>query len=159
MGGRGSSSGGGGGGSAKREDYGSPKIAVSTDNNILTVQYDLRYEGKNISTGEITWSSGSAKDNKIDVGLPLKKLTGTEKQVKWAEDIRSRVLGRDAADMISTLKGKTNTPERKEHFLKFIKDNGFKSTNDYVTQGIQKMEHGILEISSAAEMIDKYRFR
>lgn len=98
----------------------------------------------------------SEKINGVEINtkIKLKQLTGTEKQIKYAEDIRARRLTANADNMLDTLYRKTQSKEQQENFSQMLKNNGFKSVNDYVNQGFKNMNKNILEISSAAEIID-----
>ena len=73
-------------------------VTMNTD-NILNITEDLAYEGKDVMTGEIYRRNISDALALIKITISLPVLTGSEKQIAWAEDIRLNKIA-DAAQAL-----------------------------------------------------------
>lgn len=81
-----------------------------------------RENGGDITQGQIEFSKNAAMYESVIVNEKLPTLTGSEKQVKWAEDIRNRKIS-DEIDAI-----KSRVPERdRPTLLKEFKQRGIKA--------------------------------
>lgn len=163
MGGRGSSSGMSGGGGSGVQNYSSSgnaniKRAVlglpkdeqkdfylhSSD---ISEKYYNQYSEKSIEE--------SAKYNSFTVNESLPELTGSEKQVSWAEDIRTKLLTNEVR---SIDKRAPSSVEGKKQLIEQAKASGMKVNNysDVLNQALKQSKtfKWLKETTSAKELID-----
>lgn len=97
----------------------------------------------------------SAKYNSFTVNESLPELTGSEKQVSWAEDIRTKLLTNEVRSIDSR---SPSTVEGKKQLIEQAKASGMKvnSYSDVLNQALKQSKtfKWLKETTSAKELID-----
>ncbi len=163
MGGRGSSSGmSGGGGSGRQNDSSSGNANIKRavlglpkdeqkdfylHSSDISEKYYDQYSDKHLEE--------SAKYNSFTVNENLPELTGSEKQVSWAEDIRTKLLTNEVQSIDSRA---PSSVEGKKQLIEQAKAHGMKvnSYSDVLNQTLKQSKtfKWLKETTSAKELID-----
>ena len=97
----------------------------------------------------------SAKYNSFTVNESLPELTGSEKQVSWAEDIRTKLLSKEVESIDSR---SPSSVEGKKQLIEQAKASGMKvnSYSDVLNQALKQSKtfKWLKETTSAKELID-----
>lgn len=162
MGGRGSTSGMSGGGSSRQNDSssGNANIRRAVLGLPKDEQKDFYYHSTDVSEkayGQYSdkYLEESAKYNSFTVNESLPKLTGSEKQVSWAEDIRTKLLTKEVESIDSR---SPSSVEGKKQLIEQAKVSGMKVNNysDVLNQALKQSKtfKWLKETTSAKELID-----
>lgn len=164
MGGRGSTSGmsSTGGGSGRQNDSSSENANIKRA--VLGLpkdeQKDFYFHSSDISEKYYNQYSEksieeSAKYNSFTVNESLPELTGSEKQVSWAEDIRTKLLSKEVESIDSR---SPSSVEGKKQLIEQAKASGMKvnSYSDVLNQALKQSKtfKWLKETTSAKELID-----
>lgn len=164
MGGRGSTSGmsSTGGGSGRQNDSSSENANIKRA--VLGLpkdeQKDFYFHSSDISEKYYNQYSEksieeSAKYNSFTVNESLPELTGSEKQVSWAEDIRTKLLSKEVESINSR---SPSSVEGKKQLIEQAKASGMKvnSYSDVLNQALKQSKtfKWLKETTSAKELID-----
>lgn len=165
MGGRGGSSGmsgGSGGSNSKSNDSSSGNASIKKavlglpkdeqkdfylHSSDISEKYYDQYSDKHLEE--------SAKYNSFTVNENLPELTGSEKQVSWAEDIRTKLLTNEVRSIDSR---SPSSAEGKKQLIEQAKASGMKvnSYSDVLNQALKQSKtfKWLKETTSAKELID-----
>ena len=164
MGGRGSTSGmsSTGGGSGRQNDSSSENANIKRA--VLGLpkdeQKDFYFHSSDISEKYYNQYSEksieeSAKYNSFTVNESLPELTGSEKQVSWAENIRTKLLSKEVESIDSR---SPSSVEGKKQLIEQAKASGMKvnSYSDVLNQALKQSKtfKWLKETTSAKELID-----
>lgn len=158
---------GGGGNSAQtyasvnRElAYGTPESELKDFNMRIAPQSKIDYL---IENNNLEALQDSLKYDVVNVNLELPELTGSEKQVKWAKDIRYRMI----EDQVYSVREKLNRAapgnEGKQKAIDNFKSHGVNvdTISDVVNYSITNAKDGaydrLKKVTSASVIIDKWR--
>lgn len=163
MGGRGGSSGmsgGGGSGRANDSSSGNANIKRAVLGLPKDEQKDFYLHSTDVSEkayGQYSdkYLEESAKYNSFTVNESLPELTGSEKQVSWAEDIRTKLLTNEVRSIDSRA---PSSVEGKKQLIEQAKASGMKvnSYSDVLNQAPKQSKtfKWLKETTSAKELID-----